>query len=439
MRLRSMFLLALPTLTPQPPSPRGRGGLSDSRSRGNDEYPTSGSPLPLGEGLGVRVREAKPRGSQARLVLSLATLLLSACTVGPDYRAPNETAPAVWTTEAEEGLVADAEILTEWWRTLDDRLLESLIEEAARSNHDLRIARLRVREARALARIASSQGKPSVGVEVDYTRAGISEEGVGLASFAIEQGLVEREDDFFQAGFDASWELDVFGGVRRATQAATTRAEAADEGRRDVLRTVLAEVARGYVELRGAQRRLAVANDNLRIQQQSLELVENRVKTGLARPLEQEQARAQLGSTRSTVPVFEAQIHAAAHRLGVLVGEQPGALLDELTAAAPVPATPEAVPIGLPSELLRRRPDVRRGERQRAAAAADIGVAVADLYPRFFFAGGASGRPEAQTQAAFHAILARHRAGPYAPPREEPRETGRLLASVVDLIASLLR
>ncbi len=330
----------------------------------------------------------RPYGTQAVTAIAFV-LLFAGCTVGPDYVAPPESSPEIWATEPAEGLAPDAEILTDWWTSLDDPLLESLLERAANANHDLRVATARVREARASYRIARSRGLPSVGAATAYTRNGISEDGVGLGPVAVEQGLVDREEDFYEAGFDASWELDVFGGVRRARQAATARAEAAEEDRRDVLRTVLAEVARGYVELRGAQRRLDVARDNLRIQQQSLELVENKVKAGLARPLELEQARAQLAATRSTVPGFQAQVRAGAHRLGVLVGEQPGTLIEELSAVRAVPAPPAAVPVGLPSDLLRRRPDVRRAERQLAAAVADVGVAVADLYPRFMLTGAA--------------------------------------------------
>ena len=324
-----------------------------------------------------------------RMTSMTVLVLLAGCTVGPDYVPPQESAPAVWAAEPVEGLTPDAEILTEWWTTFGDPLLTRLIERAASSNHDLRAAEARVRQARALYRVARSRGLPSAGTEAGYTRHGISEEGAGIAPVAVEQGLVDREEDFFEVGFDASWELDVFGGVRRSRQAATARAEAAEEDRRDVLRTVLAEVARGYVELRGAQRRLEVARDNLRIQQQSLELVENKVETGLARPLELEQARAQLASTRSAIPGFQAQVRAGAHRLGVLVGSEPGTLIEELEAARAVPAPPEAVPVGLPSDLLRRRSDVRRAERQLAAAVADVGVAVSDLYPRFLLAGAA--------------------------------------------------
>ena len=331
----------------------------------------------------------RPSGTTEVISVLLAVLSLGGCTVGPDYVAPVEDAREAWVTEATAGLTPELQVLTAWWTSLDDPLLDRLIERAAHANHDLRIAEARVREARALYRVARSRGLPNVGTEATYTRNGISEDGVGLGSVAVEQGLANREDDFYEVGFDASWELDVFGGVRRSRQAATARAEAAEEDRRDVLRTVLAEVARGYVELRGGQRRLEVARDNLRIQQESLELVENKVETGLARPLDLEQARAQLESTRSAMPAFQAQVRAGAHRLGVLVGEEPGALIAELEVARALPAPPAAVPVGLPSDLLRRRSDVRRAERQLAAAVADIGVAVADLYPRFLLAGAA--------------------------------------------------
>ena len=312
-------------------------------------------------------------------------ILLSACTVGPDYRAPQETA-AVWVT-AEESIEPRSEVLTEWWSRFEDPLMTSLIERAARSNHDLRIATARVREARDLRHATRSKHLPQIGAAADATRFRLSENGVGVGSAAAQQGLVNREDDFFQAGFDATWELDVFGGTRRAVEGASARVEAVEQDRRDTLVTVLAEVALCYIEIRGNERRLAVAKDNLRIQRQSLELVENKVASGLARQLEAEQARAQLETTRSTIPALSGARRVGAYRLAVLLGEEPGALLSELAAARPVPSA--LASIGLPTELLRRRPDVRAAERRLAAATADIGVAVADLYPRFLLSSAA--------------------------------------------------
>ncbi|MEM7349585.1 MAG: efflux transporter outer membrane subunit [Acidobacteriota bacterium] len=337
---------------------------------------------------------------QPMVVLAVACLT-AACTVGPSYKAPHENAPAVWIT-AEETFAPTAEVLSDWWSTFDDPLLTHLLERAVESNHDLRIAAARVREARALRRAARSQHLPRIGASADATRFRLSENGVGAGSAAAAQGLIEQEDDFFQAGFDASWEIDVFGGTRRALEGAAARVEAIEHDRRQTLLSILAEVARAYIELRGSERRLAVAEDNLRIQRESLERVESKVEAGLARRLDAQQARAQLEATRSAIPTFQAVRRTEAYRLAVLLGEAPGALASELANAAPVPVPPSAVALGLPSELLRRRPDVRAAERRLAAATADIGVAVADLYPRFVLS-GAAGRESGALSDLFSA------------------------------------
>ncbi|MEM7587885.1 MAG: efflux transporter outer membrane subunit [Acidobacteriota bacterium] len=324
-------------------------------------------------------------------ILMIACFVLPGCTVGPDYQAPTVAAPADWVARESPSLEPGAEVLAEWWTRLEDPLLSELLTRAVASNHDLRVAEARVREARAQRRVASAKQLPKIDGSADATRFRLSRNGVGIGSVASQQGLVNQEDDFFQAGVDTSWELDLFGGIRRTVEGAEARARAADEERRGVLLSVLAEVASSYVELRGAERRLQVAEDNIRIQRETLELVANKVETGLSRRLEEVRASALLAATRSSIPTLEAARRISSYRLAVLLGEEPGALANELAAAAPVPLPPELVPIGLPSELLRRRPDVRAAERRLAAATADIGVAVAELYPRFVLAGAVGG------------------------------------------------
>jgi len=195
--------------------------------------------------------------------------------------------------------------------------------------------------------------------------------------------LYSRDQSLFQAGFDASWELDVFGGMRRAVEAADAQIEAAREDSRDVLVTLIAEVALNYVQARGYQRRIEIAQANVRIQQDTVALTKTLFESGLTNELDLAQARAQLAATRSQIPVFEIAYRLAVHQLGVLLGREPGALIEELSQVKPIPAVPPQVPAGLPSDLLRRRPDIRSGERQLAAATAQIGVATADLFPRF--------------------------------------------------------
>ncbi len=202
-----------------------------------------------------------------------------------------------------------------------------------------------------------------------------------------EVGLATLETSLFDSGFDASWEIDIFGGIRRSIEASDANVEVAVETRRDVLLSVIAEVSRNYIELRGAQRRLAVAKNNTNIQLATLTLVGNKFKAGIVAEIDATRAAAQLTTTQARIPPFRAEIVGAAHRLAVLTGKQPRALLSTLLGTKPVPNPPNLVPTGLPSELLRRRPDVRRAERHLAVASARIGQASADLYPRFFLVG----------------------------------------------------
>ncbi|HSW46747.1 MAG TPA: efflux transporter outer membrane subunit, partial [Phycisphaerae bacterium] len=193
--------------------------------------------------------------------------------------------------------------------------------------------------------------------------------------------------NLFQTGFDATWEVDVFGGVRRSVEAAGADIQAAEEYQRHVLVSLLSEVARNYIETRSNQRRLTIAAENISSQQDTLELTRTRFNAGLTSELDVAQAQAQLATTQSQVPVLEMLLAQAIHRLGVLLGQPPESLVDELVQAAPIPAVPPEIPVGLPSELLHRRPDIRRSERQLAAATARIGVATAELFPRFSLTG----------------------------------------------------
>jgi NodT family efflux transporter outer membrane factor (OMF) lipoprotein len=198
---------------------------------------------------------------------------------------------------------------------------------------------------------------------------------------------VEREQNLFQAGFDANWEIDVFGGVRRAVEASEADIQAAEEAQRYVLVSLLSEVGRNYIEARSGQRRLAIAHENIVSQRDTLELTRTRFNAGLTSELDVAQAESQLATTQSQVPLLEVLVKQAIHRLGVLLGQPPESLLDELNREAPIPTLPPQVPVGLPSDLLERRPDIRRSERELAAATARIGVATSELFPRFSLTG----------------------------------------------------
>jgi NodT family efflux transporter outer membrane factor (OMF) lipoprotein len=197
----------------------------------------------------------------------------------------------------------------------------------------------------------------------------------------------KSELDLYQLGFDASWEIDIFGGIRRGVEAANAELAATIENRRDVLITLVSEVARDYIELRGAQREQAIAEENLTAQQQTLQLTQDKFKAGFATDLDVARAAAEVATTASQIPSLVNQSQQMIHALGVLLGQDPASLTNELAASKAIPLPPAEVSVGLPAELLRRRPDIRRAERELAAATASVGIATAELYPRFSLSG----------------------------------------------------
>jgi NodT family efflux transporter outer membrane factor (OMF) lipoprotein len=319
--------------------------------------------------------------------LVILALLVGGCanlpSVGPDYHKPATKAPVQWTEPLAGGETNGAAATAAWWKNFHDAELDSLITRAVSSNLDLRIAQSRVREARAQYSGAFANLWPTVDAGGGYSRVRASEHLPVLGSLH----LPSYGDDLHVAGFDAAWEIDVFGGKRRAVEAAKAQLSGAEFGQRDVLVTLLGEVARNYVELRGYQERLAIAHQNIEAQEKSLAITQNRFTNGLATDLDVQQALTVLSTTRAAVPTFESLIQVTTHGLEVLLGQQPGTLQTELADAAPIPSQPPRVPVGLPSELLLRRPDLSRAERQLAAATANIGVAKSDLFPKFYLTG----------------------------------------------------
>ncbi len=320
--------------------------------------------------------------SLPRLIPFLLAGLLAGCTVGPDYHPPQTAAPPRWVSPQAGGETNLPAAEAAWWKSFHDAELDSLIVRAAQSNLNIRAAVARVREARAAARVVSAALAPTLDAAGSYNRDRYS--GNGFPPFPPG---VPLDANVYQAGFDAAWELDVFGGTRRAAEAARADVAAAEFGRRNVLITVFAEVARGYVQARAFQRRMAVAGDNIRAQEQILALTRDRFAKGLTGELDVQEADALLAATRAQTPVYESGFADAVYRMGLLLGQPPGALLDELAGAAPIPAAPPVVPAGLPSDLLLRRPDVQQAERQLAAATARVGAAASDLYPKFSLTG----------------------------------------------------
>lgn len=330
-------------------------------------------------------RREKPEPSSNHLgtVMRVALLpcllgLLSGCVVGPDYKMPSMQAPEAFANQALEGLTTD-EIETAWWRGFQDATLNQLVEQALANNHDIRVAMARLREARALLSETGFDRYPTVTSQASHTRQRSSE--------ALTLPGADRDIELYDAGFDASWELDFFGRVRRSIEASAAEAGAAEANRRDMIVSLLAEVARNYFELRGTQNQLAVARRNVENQRQTLDLTVVLLEAGRGTELDTSRAEAQLQSTLASIPPLETAIKATMYRLGVLIGQPPTALEAELTEPLPLPALPTRVALGRPEDLLRRRPDIRVTERTLAAASARVGVATADLFPRVILAG----------------------------------------------------
>jgi len=318
----------------------------------------------------------------APLATMLLLLPLIGCTVGPNYKRPQVSVPQQWTVAPARGTTTNPPETDAWWLSFKDPELDSLIARAVDRNLDLKLALERVQEARAARGVVRSAYFPSIDANVSATR-----ERVQIYSPA---GLPSPfETNAFQGYLSASWELDVFGGIRRAVEAATADVAAAEDNRRDVLVILLGDVGRAYAQLRGFQRQLEIANKNIATQEDTLELTATRAKAGLATELDVSRAAAQVESTKAVVPTLLSGIDVSIHRLSVLLGEEPDALRDELEKATPIPAAGPDVEVGLPSDLLKRRPDIARAEAQLAAATARIGVAKADLFPRFFLTGTA--------------------------------------------------
>jgi len=311
-------------------------------------------------------------------------LVLNGCTVGPDYVQPETETPDAWHTAAVEGLEDGEATLQTWWMVFDDEKLSELVLRSAEGNLDLRAALWRVEEARALRGVFASARKPQVGFSADATRSLPSDNGA-LGDFAPEEGF--EADNLFTAGFGASWEIDVFGRIRRQVEAADAATQASVEAYRDVLVSLYAETALAYLNVRTAQERLRIAHANVEAQENTLQLTKDRFDSGLVSALDVSQAESNLANTYSLIPTIERDLNEGLNRLAVLLGENPGALHAELDQEVAIPHEPETVTMGLPTELLRQRPDVRRAERLLASQTAQIGVATADLYPTFSLAG----------------------------------------------------
>ena len=324
------------------------------------------------------------------LTLISLTVALSGCAVGPNYVRPTThvaskfpTAAATHAASAKStpshGIYSTERTQVEFWKQFDDPVLDRMVGDALTANYDLRIALGRLVQARALRNQSLFDLAPTITASGGYTK----------------QHVPAVEDPFggpyttrlYDAGFDATWELDFFGGVRRGIQARNAQLAGELASLHDVQVSVIAEVARNYFELRGEQAQLAVARANVKNQRQVVALTEAQLAAGSGTDLDVARARSQLDTTLSTIGPLEAAVSRSIHRLSVLTGRQPDALTSVLSAPHALPPLPAIVPVGTPEELLRRRPDIRVAERNLAASTALVGVAVSNLFPKVTFTG----------------------------------------------------
>ncbi len=354
------------------------------------------------------MKEAIHRGWAAvfgPVVSSALLLAVTGCTVGPDFHAPSSPYnPISWFTGRPAGQAASqpvpAPIDVAWWESFNDPELDSLEQRATVQNLDVLTATERVAEARANAGITAAAFFPTASGNVDAFDIKPSNEGLNFGNSSSSGGNINPLS-LYQYGFDASWTLDVWGKVRREVEAGNADIEASEIDRRGVLIQMIAEVARDYIQLRNAQSLLRIADDNVRTARKLLSLTQQRAAAGLTDELDVAQERAQLTTTEATVPAAEDQVANYINALSLLLAEPPRALQDELQTAKPVPPTPAVIPVGLPSELVRRRPDIVEAEANLHVATANIGVAIANFFPTFDLL-GFFGLQSDQTQDLFN-------------------------------------
>jgi NodT family efflux transporter outer membrane factor (OMF) lipoprotein len=347
-----------------------------------------------------------------------AALLLAGCTVGPNFTRPDAKLPNAWcadhcqAAQATPSHTAVAPINTAWWTSFNDPELVKLEQRVADENLDLKVASLRLAESRAERSITAADQYPSIngnasavrerasangvtsvaGALTQSTNAGTAANGTGsgIANFKSGGKSSDAPFNLFQAGFDASWEVDLWGRVRREVEAADASVDAQADARRDLLMSTMAEVARDYIQLRGTQADYAITLDNLKAAKDAERVTREKQANGLATELDVSQAASQVSAESALLPQLAQQEDETINRLSFLLGQAPGALRAELEETKPVPPTPPVVPVGIPSDLARRRPDIREAEAQLHQATAEIGVAKADFYPTITLSGSGS-------------------------------------------------
>ncbi|MCL4222493.1 MAG: efflux transporter outer membrane subunit [Phycisphaerales bacterium] len=335
----------------------------------------------------ARSSPAQPLGGRCvrPIALAAACMSLAGCMVGPNYTPPSPAMPDAYgelAGAAAAGVDATGEGEAAWWQRFNDAELASLVERAVAANNNLKVAEARVRQARSAREVARSLLFPRIGVGASVLRFRGSNALLDLPDANLEGNL-------FQVGFDAEWTVDLWGGTRRLVESATAEEQGAASRRRGLVLMVAAETARAYMELRGAYRQLEVANATLDDQRQTLAVTEDRRANGLASDLEVVRARTEVEATAAEIPPIEQAIREYVHVLSTLLALEPTALSAELSFPTGIPPVPERISVGVPSDLLRRRPDIQAAERRIASATSMVGVATAQLFPQMVL--GASG------------------------------------------------
>jgi outer membrane protein, multidrug efflux system len=342
-----------------------------------------------------------------------ATMSLLGCTVGPNYRPPDPPAVPMWKDQAAQGILADQKSDPDptWWRSFNDPILTELIEKGIKNNLDVQQAVVRVLAARQSIATARAAGLPTLSGNASYQREQLGAQGIlesqgsyqdlntlanrlkpydatvpGLSTDILNGGNQALNQftapvNLYQYGLDASWELDLFGRVRRSVEQARAQSQSQSEALNDALIVLESEIVQSYVQLRGAQALKASQEENVKAAEENLDLTQRRQKNGLTTELDVDQARTQLYDTRRQLPAYDGQVQQAMNALSVLIGDAPGAVDEQLRESKPVPPIPKVVGVGVPSALARRRPDIRQAEANLHAATANVGVAVASFYP----------------------------------------------------------
>lgn len=326
--------------------------------------------------------------------MAIGALLLSACAVGPEFKTPESMLPQQWHATTDQ--LSGNQVAGDWWKLFNDPVLTDLVNRALQNNADVQIAALRVAESRAQRGAAAGARLPAVNASAGYSRERQSENGVNTRMIGLIAPAAQREQiisvlsepfNIYQAGFDAGWELDLWGRVRRSIESADAALQASGEDLHDAQLMLVAEVVRTYLELRGVDDQLRIALADVQLSTDSVELTEYRVKGGIVDELDLATQRARLSDTRANIPALQRNAKQLRSALGLLLNLEPGALDAQLANRSESFALPPTIAGGVPSEIARRRPDIRRAEARLHAATAEIGVAVADLYPRITLTG----------------------------------------------------